>query len=163
MKILLVEDDPETVKILSILFEITWPHADLVLASNGASGIHLAQTEEPDIIVLDLGLPDMDGLDVCTEIRRYSDVPIVMLTIRDSDADSIKGLEAGADDYVAKPFKPEILKARMRAVLRRTLRSAQGEPEVVLRSSGGWSDLEATNKLLERAGNWTTWTFKPDN
>ena len=82
------------------------------------------EIESPDIIILDIGLPDMDGYEVCKEIRRFSDAPIVMLTVRDKEADIVKGLQMGADDYVTKPFKHIELLARVQAVLRR----AQMEP-----------------------------------
>jgi DNA-binding response OmpR family regulator len=98
-------------------------------AHDGPQGVALARKERPDLIVLDLMLPGMDGLDVCREIRRESHVPIVMLTARVDETDKLIGLELGADDYLTKPFSPRELVARVRAVLRRVTRD--GPLEVI--------------------------------
>ena len=124
MKILVIDDDPDVVEVVSLTFEMRWPEAVTVSANDGTSGIDMVEIESPDIIILDIGLPDMDGYEVCKEIRRFSDAPIVMLTVRDKEADIVKGLQMGADDYVTKPFKHIELLARVQAVLRR----AQMEP-----------------------------------
>ncbi|MBI2855860.1 MAG: response regulator transcription factor [Chloroflexi bacterium] len=124
MKILVIDDDPDVVEVVSLTFEMRWPDAVTVSANDGSSGVDMVEIENPDIIILDIGLPDMDGFEVCREIRRFSDVPIVMLTVRDKEADVVKGLQLGADDYVTKPFKHIELLARVQAVLRR----AQMEP-----------------------------------
>lgn len=124
MKILVIDDDPDIVEVVSLTFEMRWPEAVTVSANDGTSGIDLVEIESPDIIILDIGLPDMDGFEVCKEIRRFSDAPILMLTVRDKEADVVKGLQMGADDYVTKPFKHIELLARVQAVLRR----AQMEP-----------------------------------
>jgi DNA-binding response OmpR family regulator len=92
---------------------------EVVTAGDGRSALESAKARMPDLVVLDLGLPGMDGLDVARELRRDSDVPIVMLTARDDELDRVLGLELGADDYVTKPFSPRELVARVRAVLRR--------------------------------------------
>jgi DNA-binding response OmpR family regulator len=99
---------------------------DVVVAGDGESGLASVRGLRPDLVVLDLGLPRRDGLDVAREIRRGSNVPIVMLTARGEEADRIVGLELGADDYVVKPFSPKELVARVRAVLRRTDAGAGG-------------------------------------
>ncbi len=124
MKILVIDDDPDVVEVVSLTFEMRWPEAVTVSANDGTSGIDLVEIESPDIIILDIGLPDMDGFEVCKEIRRFSDAPILMLTVRDKESDIVKGLQMGADDYVTKPFKHIELLARVQAVLRR----AQMEP-----------------------------------
>jgi two-component system alkaline phosphatase synthesis response regulator PhoP len=92
---------------------------DVLEASDGPGALHLARAERPDMIVLDLGLPGMDGYDVTRELRATSSVPIIMLTARSDESDRIVGLELGADDYIVKPFSPKELVARIRAVLRR--------------------------------------------
>jgi two-component system alkaline phosphatase synthesis response regulator PhoP len=92
---------------------------DVLQASDGPTALHLARAEKPDMIVLDLGLPGMDGYDVTRELRARSSVPIIMLTARSEESDRIVGLELGADDYIVKPFSPRELVARIRAVLRR--------------------------------------------
>ena len=91
----------------------------VVTAADGPTGLALARHERPDLVVLDLNLPGMDGLDVCRALRRTSDVPIIMLTARVEETDRLIGLELGADDYITKPFSPRELVARIRAVLRR--------------------------------------------
>jgi DNA-binding response OmpR family regulator len=105
---------------------------DVIVAGDGGAAVAAARGSLPDLIVLDLGLPGRDGLDVTRELRRTSSVPIVMLTARGDESDRIVGLELGADDYVVKPFSPKELVARVRAVLRRTaIARAAGGPEVV--------------------------------
>ena len=100
MRVLLIEDDPVVVEILSLCFEVRWPDAHVLYAQLGEDGIEMARSENPDIVILDLGLPDMDGFDVCAQIRSLSEVPIVMLTVRDTLEEIMKGLELGADDYI---------------------------------------------------------------
>lgn len=119
MKILIIEDDPDVVEVELLCFELRWRHTQAVVASTGAQGVELVEAEKPDLVVLDLGLPDIDGLEVCRQIRAFSDVPIVIITVRDSEMDIVKGLEMGADDYITKPFRHIELLARMQAVLRR--------------------------------------------
>ena len=121
-KVLVVDDAPEIVRIVRDYLE----HAgfSVVTGSNGLDALRLARTERPDLIVLDLGLPGRDGLDVTRDLRRESSVPIVMLTARTDEADKLVGLELGADDYVTKPFSARELVARVRAVLRRAQAAA---------------------------------------
>ena len=106
-----------------------------------------ARTERPDLVVLDLGLPQLDGLDVTRQLRRDGDLPIIMLTARDDETDKLVGLELGADDYVTKPFSPRELVARVRAVLRRRMASTSDE---VLRT--GQLMLDVPRMRLEVAG-----------
>ncbi|MFN8622663.1 MAG: response regulator transcription factor [Chloroflexota bacterium] len=116
--ILLVDDNAE---ILRIARDVLEHNGFAVLtATTGEGGLRLAGTRHPDLLVLDLGLPDIDGLDVARELRRAGDLPIIMLTARADEADRLIGLELGADDYLVKPFSPRELVARVRAVLRRT-------------------------------------------
>ena len=107
----------------------------MTAAADGPTALEAARRDRPDLVVLDLGLPGMDGLDVARRLREDGDVPIVILTARDEEVDRILGLELGADDYVTKPFSPRELVARVRAVLRRGER-AQVEPGEVLRAVG---------------------------
>lgn len=131
MKILVIEDDPDVVEVVSLCFEMRWPNATIVSSGTGEAGIDLVEVESPDIVILDIGLPDIDGYQVCKEIRRFSDVPIVMLTVRSNEADIVKGLEMGADDYITKPFKHIELLARVQSVLRRSQMMPQtGEQQV---------------------------------
>jgi len=120
MKVLIIEDDPEIIDIVSVTLKLRWPEVTLVSSFLGKEGIELVKKELPDIIVLDLGLPDIDGFQVLYSIREFSDVPVVILTVRGEETDKIRGLELGADDYVVKPFSPGELLARLRALLRRS-------------------------------------------
>jgi two-component system KDP operon response regulator KdpE len=120
MKVLLVEDNKEIQEAISLIFELHWPDSSIILASEGSKGISSAESESPDVVVLDLGLPDMDGFKVLKEIRSFSDIPIIILTVRGEEIDKVRGLELGADDYIVKPFSHMELLARVRAVLRRS-------------------------------------------
>ncbi|MDD5093628.1 MAG: response regulator transcription factor [Dehalococcoidia bacterium] len=120
MKVLIIEDEPEIAEAVSLCFQLRWGGAQVSCASRGRKGIDMAETECPDIVILDVGLPDLDGIEVCRKIRLFSDVPIVMLTARGREIDKIEGLDAGADDYVTKPFSHTELIARVKAVLRRS-------------------------------------------
>jgi DNA-binding response OmpR family regulator len=127
-KILVVDDQPKMVKLVRTYLE--GAGYQVITAYDGQEGLALFRQEQPDLIVLDLMLPEIDGLDVARTIRRRSEVPIIMLTARAEEADRLIGLELGADDYVVKPFSPRELVARVRAVLRRVTRS---EPDLPAR------------------------------
>lgn len=119
LKILVVDDELKIARLVrDYLIEAGF---DVATASDGPGAIAEARSLKPDLIVLDIGLPGLDGLDVTRAIRKYSDTPIVMLTARSDETDRIIGLELGADDYVVKPFSPRELVARVKAVLRRTM------------------------------------------
>lgn len=117
-RILVVDDELQIVHVLRGYLEKAG--FGVLTASNGPDALRIARQESPDLILLDLMLPGMDGLDVCRSLRRESDVPIIMLTARVEEADRLIGLELGADDYVVKPFSPREVVARVRTVLRRT-------------------------------------------
>ena len=119
-KILVVDDDPNVVKLVQLYLERDGH--EVLTASDGVTGLELAREEQPSLIVLDLMLPRMDGMEVCRTLRAESAVPIVMLTAMVEEDDRLAGLDLGADDYVTKPFSPRELAARVRAVLRRTAR-----------------------------------------
>jgi two-component system, OmpR family, alkaline phosphatase synthesis response regulator PhoP len=116
--ILVVDDEPRIAEIARDYLERAG--YGVTIAGNGADALALARTRHPDLIVLDLGLPHVDGLDVTRALRKQSNVPIIMLTARVEESDKLVGLELGADDYVTKPFSPRELVARVRAVFRRT-------------------------------------------
>lgn len=118
-KILVVDDEPDVVEAIRIGFELQWREIEVLGAGDGANALDLIEHEHPDIVLLDIGLPDMDGFEVLRQVRAFSDVAVVMLTARDDAIDKVKGLELGADDYVTKPFNHLELMARIRAVLRR--------------------------------------------
>jgi len=119
MKVLVVDDEPDVIEVVNLCFSLRWPEADVIAAERGEQALTLVEQRQPDLILLDIMLPDMDGFQICQEIRRFSDVPIVMLTARDGEVNKVRGLEMGADDYITKPFSHLELLARVRAVLRR--------------------------------------------
>ena len=119
MKILVVDDGPDVIESVRLGFTLQWREVDVIGATSGEGGLDAIEHEHPDIVLLDVGLPDLDGFEVLRQTRAFSDVPVVMLTARDDSMDKVKGLELGADDYVTKPFNHLELMARVRAVLRR--------------------------------------------
>jgi DNA-binding response OmpR family regulator len=127
--ILVVEDEMKIARVVRDY--LAQAGYEVLVAGDGDSAIAAARGSKPDLIVLDLGLPRRDGLDVTRELRRTSNVPIVMLTARGDEAERIVGLELGADDYVVKPFSPKELVARVRAVLRRLDTAGAGPAEIV--------------------------------
>ena len=120
-RILVVDDEPNIVALLRLYLEKEG--FEVIAARDGDEALTLHLRHDPDLVVLDLMLPKQDGFDVCREIRRRGDTPVLMLTARADDVDSIVGLELGADDYVTKPFNPRALVARVKAILRRSARS----------------------------------------
>ena len=119
MRVLVVDDEPDVVESIRLGFTLQWREVDVLGAGTGEAGLDIVEREHPDIVLLDVGLPAMDGFEVLRQIRAFSDVPVLMLTARDDAMDKVKGLELGADDYVTKPFNHLELMARVRAVLRR--------------------------------------------
>jgi two-component system alkaline phosphatase synthesis response regulator PhoP len=125
-KILVVDDEPAVADLLA--YNLRKASYEVLTAADGREALNLARQSHPDLILLDLMLPGMDGLDVCRELRKTSETPIIMITARGEEIDRVVGLELGADDYVSKPFSVRELMARIKAVLRR---SAQNEPQDV--------------------------------
>jgi len=128
--ILVIDDEPKIVEICRDY--LVAAGFDVITASDGPQGLAAARRERPDLIVLDLMLPGMDGLDVCRELRREGSTPVIMLTARVEESDKLVGLELGADDYLTKPFSPRELVARVRTVLRRA--SGHAAPAEVIRA-----------------------------
>ena len=126
MKILIVDDDTDVVEAISLSFGLQWPDARIVEAKDGRSALTALTREAPDVVLLDIALPDMDGFDVLRRVRERSDVPVLMISARGEEIDKVRGLELGADDYVTKPFGYLELSARIKAVMRR----AQALPPV---------------------------------
>ncbi len=137
-KILVIDDEPRIVQVVRLYLEKDG--YQVLTAGDGKRALELAQKEKPDLIILDLMLPEIDGLEVCRQLRRGSDVPIIMLTARSEDADKLIGLELGADDYVTKPFSPREVVARVKTVLRRV---ATPTPKRQLNVSALLIDLDA--------------------
>ena len=141
MKILVVDDEQLLVK--GMKFNLENEGYTVETAYDGATAIDMAKTGDFDLIILDLMMPQVDGLTACMRIREFSNVPIIMLTARSEDADKIIGLESGADDYITKPFNILELKARIRALLRRANAAPQQKTQNTLLSAGGVTlDLE---------------------
>jgi len=146
--ILIVDDEPAVTDLLA--YNLRKAHYDVLTAADGREALRLALESKPDLILLDLMIPEVDGLDVCRELRKTSTVPIIMITARGEETDRVVGLELGADDYVCKPFSVRELMARIKAVLRR---QAPGEPDEagpsILQGPGGLRlDLECRTAVV---------------
>lgn len=157
--ILVIDDEPQIVRALrTILLEKGYR---VTTASRGEEGLALAAVTRPDVVILDLGLPDMDGAAVCRQLRNWSQIPIIILSVRDSEQEKVLALDAGADDYLTKPFGIEELLARIRVALRH-LTQAQGSKETVV--SAGEVRIDLARHIVTRAGEEikltaTEWTL----
>lgn len=129
--ILLIDDEPQILRALKTI--LTSGHFKVLSAVNGEDGIALAASQSPDVIILDLTLPDMDGIQVCEQIRQWSQVPIIILSVRDDEREKVAALDKGADDYLTKPFNIEELMARIRVALRHSFQSI-GNKETIIRA-----------------------------
>ncbi len=119
MKVLVVDDEPDVARLISISFGMQQPNWEILATAEGEEALDLVEQKQPDVVLLDVGLPDTEGFEVLKQIRLFSDVPVIMLTVRDDEMSKVRGLELGADDYITKPFGHLELLARVRAVLRR--------------------------------------------
>ena len=154
MKILVVDDEKLLVK--GIKFNLENEGYEVECAYDGAAAVELARTCKPDLIVLDVMMPEVDGLEACMRIREFSNVPIIMLTAKSEDADKLMGFEYGADDYLTKPFNILELKARVRALLRRS--GAQRNKGAVL--TAGELSLNTEERVAVRDGKAVDLTAK---
>lgn len=139
--ILLIDDDEKLTEPMQ--YQLKALGFQVVVASDGRNGLGKAMLEHPDVIVLDIMLPGIDGWEVCKEIRRFSPVPIIMLTALDSEVDRIRGLEVGADDYLGKPFSFQELVARLKAMLRRVRLDQNLSPNLEIRIGDVYLDMAA--------------------
>ena len=146
-KVLIVDDEPQIRRFLHASLQSH--DYDLVEAENGKEAVKACTVQKPDLMILDLGLPDMDGLDVIKSVREWSTVPIIVLSIRSEDADKIEALDRGANDYVTKPFSMGELLARMRAALRQG-HGDGGDADPVLNI--GELSIDMSKRLVSRAG-----------
>lgn len=149
-KILVVEDEPALAKLIA--YNLAQAGYSVVTAGTGYDGLEAARSETPDLILLDVMLPDIDGFDVCRELRRRSSVPVIFLTARGEEIDRVLGLELGADDYVTKPFSPRELVARVRAHLRRASQNIAAPSQTtdgVIRIDGLEVDAVAVEARLD--------------
>ena len=148
-KILVVDDEPSIVDVL--MYNLTKAGHQPIVARDGEQASHLVRAERPDLVILDLMLPGIDGLEVCRALRKDGDLPIIMLTAKDEEVDRVVGLEMGADDYIVKPFSTRELMARVKAVLRR----AQPKP------AGAAQVLQAGDLRLDVARREVVWRGAP--
>ena len=144
--ILVIEDDPHTAALVVLYLEREGFRA--LSAGDGPAGLAMARRESPGLVILDLMLPDMDGWEVCRQLRKTSEVPIIMLTARGEEIDRVAGLTLGADDYVVKPFSPRELMARVKAILRRAAASPGDTPETLVHENV-MLDLERRRLKIE--------------
>ncbi|PZF79877.1 response regulator [Jiangella anatolica] len=146
-RVLVVDDVPALTRALAINLRARgW---DVVTAADGRGALEAAARRHPDVVVLDLGLPDLSGIEVIAGLRGWTSVPIIVLSARQDSADKVRALDAGADDYVTKPFDMEELLARLRAAWRRSLPSASGESVVV----AGELSIDLARKKVSRSGS----------
>ncbi len=134
MKILIVDDNPDLLEALRLGFRLQWPGCQVVVADHGRRALEMFDKEKPDIVILDIAMPGMSGFEVLDRLREVSDVPVIMLTVKAEELDKVRALEAGADDYVTKPFGSLELMARVKAVLRRTETPAPEAPRAAFHS-----------------------------
>lgn len=146
-KVLIVEDDKTIVELLEI--HIKDLDCEVLKAYDGEAGLNLALTENPDLIILDVSMPKMDGFQVCMQVRAKQNTPIIMLTAKTEEIDRVLGLEIGADDYLTKPFSVRELIARVKAIFRRTKMNSKEEVQVLLEFEGLAIDIEKRKVLQE--------------
>lgn len=127
-KILIVDDEPDVVRAVQLTIQLQEKNWQIITAGGGERGLLLTELEKPDLVLLDLAMPDMSGFQVLEQIRRFSDVPVIILTVQNDELDKVHGLELGADDYIVKPFGRLELMARIRSTLRRA-EGFMGQPE----------------------------------
>lgn len=119
MKVLLIEDSLEIINTITLTLKLRWPEATLLTTTEGLKGVELVRSDPPDIVILDVNLPDIDGFEVLKRIRSFSQIPVIMLTVRDEWKDRLKGREMGANDYIIKPFSAPDLLFRMKLLVKR--------------------------------------------
>ena len=145
--ILIVDDEPQMMRALRTILSVN--HFRVESAADGEQGIALAASLQPDVIILDLTLPDMDGLQVCEQIREWSRVPIIVLSVRESEKDKVAALDKGADDYLTKPFGNEELLARIRVALRHSEQSLGNRQSVI---TAGPVSIDLARHVVTRSG-----------
>lgn len=147
MRILVVDDDRNNLKMVAFL--LSEEGYEVITADNGRAALDMIDTKHPDLVILDVMMPQMDGLEVCRRVRQAMDIPIIILSAKGETADKVLGLELGADDYLPKPFEPSELLARVKAVLRRTEVSTFDDTQVGIAVSGLRLDPVANRVILE--------------
>lgn len=146
MKALIIEDDLGVAESVSLCLQLRIDGINATIAAEGLKAVEMVKSEQIDIVILDINLPDIDGFEVLKRIRRFSKVPVIIVSVRKSEKDRVSGLELGADDYVTKPFSPADLSARVRALLRRTqldITSEESKPVIL----GGTGDIITNTRI----------------
>ncbi len=144
MKVLIIEDDCRIADTIAMTLKIRWPKAIIIKTNQGLKGIDLVASENPNLIILDLGLPDIDGFDVLKQIKGFAETPVLILSVRADEADVVEGLELGADEYITKPFRQMEFLSRVQCILRRD----QYETSNMPLSFGVVSFLPAKKRLI---------------
>ena len=153
MRFLIIEDDPLVSDTVNICFNLRWPDAEVVSTDTGEEGLKLATAQAPDLIILDVGLPGIDGYQTLRRLRDMTDAPVIMLTAQDGDLSKVKGLELGADDYITKPFSHIELIARVRAILRRNEgKSAAGQARGTYVNEAAGLEIDLDSRKVTRYG-----------
>ncbi len=152
-KVLIIEDNDEVVDAVSMALQIRWPRVVTISTGKGEEGIELVNKVQPDVVILDLGLPDISGFEVLKSIRIFSTVPVIILTVREEEADIVKGLELGADEYIVKPFRQLELLSRLKALTRRQYVVEEDSPIVC-----GLLCLDSSNRTVEYGGKQVSLT-----
>ncbi|MGB9641175.1 MAG: response regulator [Anaerolineales bacterium] len=145
--ILVIDDEPQIQRALRTILSAR--HFQVSLASTGEEGLALAAAELPDLIILDLGLPDIDGLEVCRRLREWTQIPIIILSVRETEREKVLALDRGADDYLTKPFGIEELLARIRVALRHAAKTPGGKPSII---QAGQITIDLAERRVTRAG-----------
>jgi two-component system KDP operon response regulator KdpE len=153
-RVLVIDDEAQIRKFLDI--GLRAEGYEVLLAANAADGLALAATRSPDLVILDIGLPDREGHEVLSELRQWTHVPVIMLSVRDAESEKVKALDAGANDYVTKPFGIQELMARLRALLR----NRQGEPEATQRYDDGHLAIDLSRREVTLDGTLLSLTRK---
>ncbi len=152
MRILIIEDEPIISDTVTICFNLQWPEAEVVVAESGEEGLKLATRQAPDVTILDVGLPGIDGYETLRYLRGVTRAPVIMLTARDGEISRVKGLEWGADDYVTKPFSHIELVARVRASLRRSVAESTERTMGIYRNEAAGLQMDLDSRTVTRHG-----------
>jgi two-component system KDP operon response regulator KdpE len=146
--ILVIDDEPQILRALRTI--LTAKQFQVSVANRGEDGLALAVAQPPDLVILDMSLPDIDGIEVCKQLRVWSQVPVIILSVRDSEKDKVAALDAGADDYLTKPFGIEELLARIRVALRHATQADSGKKETIIKS--GAIEIDLMRHIVTRNG-----------
>ncbi len=152
MRILIIEDEPIISDTVTICFNLQWPEAEVVVAESGEEGLKLATRQAPDVTILDVGLPGIDGYETLRYLRGVTRAPVIMLTARDGEISRVKGLEWGADDYLTKPFSHIELVARVRASLRRSVAESTERTMGIYRNEAAGLQMDLDSRTVTRHG-----------